>query len=225
MPIIATTKAAGERFLAPAGTFVARCYKMIHIGTITDQYQGQDRLVNKILIEWELPTELRVFNPERGQQPISVSKEFALSMHPKSTLRAFLTSWRGKGFSDEEAAAFDVEKLIGAACQLSIIHEPKKNMPGEYYAKISNVSSLMKGFKAPDQINPSFAFSLQSFDQSKFDVLPDWLKAKIMTSQEYQAIKSPEIAHRESVKAAVDSWVDPHEEKYNQDHDDDVLPF
>jgi hypothetical protein len=39
-----------------------------------------------------------------------------------------------------------------------------------------------------------------------------------MTSKEYQAIKSPQIAHQESVKQAVDSWVDTEEEE-------DSLPF
>ena len=219
MAITATTKAAGERFLAPAGTFVARCYKMVHIGTVQDEFNGESRWVNKVLIEWELPTETRVFSPEKGEQPISVSKEFALSMHPKSTLRAFLTSWRGKGFSDDEAGAFDVSKLVGVPCQLSIVHEPRKSQPGEYFAKISSVSALMKGFKAPDQINPSFVFELDSFNQEKFDSLPDWIKAKIMTSKEYQALKAPQIAHQETVKQAVDAWVDP------QDEAEDELPF
>ena len=219
MAITATTKAGGERFLAPAGTFVARCYRMVHIGTVQDEFNGESRWVNKVLIEWELPTETKVFDPAKGEQPISVSKEFALSMHPKSTLRNFLTTWRGKGFSDEEAGAFDVSKLVGVPCQLSIVHEPRKSQPGEYFAKINSVSALMKGFKAPGQINPSFIFSLEDFDQDKFDSLPDWLKAKIMTSKEYQTLMAPQVAHRETVKQAVDAWVDPQEDA------EDELPF
>ncbi len=217
MAITATTKAQAERTLAPAGTFVARCYKMIHIGTIQDEYNGESRWVNKVLIEWELPTEMKVFSPEKGEQPISVSKEFALSMHAKSTLRAFLTSWRGKGFTEEEAIGFDVSRLVGVPCQLSIIHEPRKNNPGEFFAKISSVSALMKGFDAPNPVNPAFIFELDHFDQAKFDSLPDWIKAKIMTSKEYQALKSPQVAHMEQVKKEVDLWASPEEE--------DELPF
>lgn len=217
MAITATTKAQAERTLAPAGTFVARCYKMIHIGTIQDEYNGESRWVNKVLIEWELPTEMKVFSQEKGEQPISVSKEFALSMHAKSTLRAFLTSWRGKGFTEEEAIGFDVSRLVGVPCQLSIIHEPRKNNPGEFFAKISSVSALMKGFDAPNPVNPAFIFELDHFDQAKFDSLPDWIKAKIMTSKEYQALKSPQVAHMEQVKKEVDLWASPEEE--------DDLPF
>jgi hypothetical protein len=217
MAITATTKAQAERTLAPAGTFVARCYKMIHIGTIQDEYNGESRWVNKVLIEWELPTETKVFTQEKGEQPISVSKEFALSVHAKSTLRAFLTSWRGKGFTEDEAINFDVSKLVGVPCQLSIIHEPRKSSPGEFFAKISSVSALMKGFNAPAQVNPSFVFELDAFDQAKFDSLPDWIKAKIMTSKEYQALKSPQVAHMEQVQSKVDAWT--------QSEQEDDLPF
>jgi hypothetical protein len=138
-------------------------------------------------------------------------------MHPKSTLRSFLTSWRGKGFTEEEAGSFDVTKLVGAACQLSIVHEPKKNFPGEFYAKISSVSTLMKGVKAPDQINTSFVFSLEDFDVSVFNQLPDYFKSKVMGSKEYQKLMAPEVIHREEVAAKVDSW--------KADEEEDQLPF
>lgn len=219
MPITATNKGGGERILAPAGTHLARCYKMIHLGTIEDSYNGESRWVNKVLVEWELPNELRVFDQAKGPQPISISKEFALSMHPKSTLRAFLTSWRGKGFTEEEAVAFDVTKLVGAACQLSIIHEPRQKYPGEFYAKISSVSSLMKGVKAPQQINPSFIFELDPFKVEVFNQLPDYFKGKVMGSKEYQALMAPEVVHREEVAAKVDSW------QPDQVEDDLDLPF
>lgn len=219
MGIIAKNNGGGERILAPAGTHLARCYKMIHLGTIEDSYNGESRWVNKVLIEWELPNEKRVFDPAKGEQPISISKEFALSMHPKSTLRAFLTSWRGKGFTEEEAVSFDVTKLVGAACQLSIIHEPRQKYPGEFYAKISSVSSLMKGVKAPDQINPSFIFELDPFKVEVFNQLPDYFKSKVMGSKEYQNLMNPEVAHREQLAAKVESWKDDGAD------DADELPF
>ena len=193
MGIIAKNSGGGERILAPSGTHLARCYKMIHFGTIEDTYNGESRWVEKVLIEWELPNELRVFDQAKGPQPVSISKEFALSMHPKSTLRAFLTSWRGKGFTEEEATAFDVTKLVGAACQLSIVHEP------------------------PDQINKSFIFSLDDFDVSVFNQLPDFFKNKVMGSKEYQKLMAPEVIHREEVASKVDAW--------KADETEDDLPF
>jgi hypothetical protein len=213
MPITASTKPSANFEPIPAGTYLARCYSMVHIGTIEDEYQGQKRFVNKVRITWELPTELKVFNPEKGEQPQAISREFTLSMHEKSTLRAFLTSWRGKGFSDEEAYAFDVSKLVGVPCMLSIVHEPSKADPTKIREKISGISTVMKGVTMPPQINPSFVFELEAFDQAKFDMLPDWLKDKIRQSQEYRNIVSPEIAHRLEVASKVADFTNEDEEE------------
>ena len=106
---------------------------MLQYGSNWDHQRRVSRFgkqVNKVRITWELPTELKVFNPDKGEQPQAISKEFTLSMHEKSSLRAFLTSWRGKGFTEDEAKAFDVTKLLGVPCMLSIVHEPgKKTLP------------------------------------------------------------------------------------------------
>jgi hypothetical protein len=74
----------------------------------------------------------------------------------------------------------------------------------------------MKGVTMPAQINPSFVFELDSFEQSKFDSLPDWLKDKVRQSQEYRSIVSPEIQHSlEVAQKLADFTTD----------DSDELPF
>ena len=202
-----TTSIAHEPI--PAGTYLARCYSMIHLGTHDDEYQGRAKKTNKVRITWELPTELKVFNPEKGEQPLSVSKEFTLSMSEKSNLRAFLTSWRGKPFTAEEATAFDITKLLGVPCQLSIIHEPSKKDPSRMYERISSISSVMKGVICPAQMNPTFMFSLESFDPDAFSALPDWLKDIVRESDEYKALSAPaeqpQVAQSDSPMSLVDS--------------------
>ena len=175
-----------------AGTYVARCYSMVHIGTIEQEYMGEIKEQNKVRISWELPTELKVFKEEKGEQPQSVSKEFTLSMHEKANLRKFLESWRGKGFSEEEAKKFDVTKLLGKACMISIIHKTSKQ--GKLYAEISSISTLPKGMDCPAQINPSFEFTFTPYDHDKFESLPDWLKDKIKASKEYRMMNEPDHA-------------------------------
>lgn len=178
----------------PAGTYVARCYQMIHIGTIEQEYMGEKKEMNKIRISWELPTEMKVFKQELGEQPYSVSKEFTLSMHEKANLRKFLESWRGKGFNEEEAKCFDVTKLLGKPCMLSVIHKTSK--AGKMYAEISSISTLPKKMECPDQVNDNFEFTYEPFDRKKFESLPDWLKDKIKSSREYREISEP--SHRET---------------------------
>jgi hypothetical protein len=183
---------------------------MIHIGTVPETFMGEEKLMNKVRITWELPNETKVFKEENGEQPYSISKEFTLSMHEKSNLRKFLEGWRGKGFTEEEAKQFDVTKLIGKPCMISVIHKTSKQ--GNLYAEISSASVVPKGLICPDQINKTFEFNYDPFDENKFDCLPDWLKDKIKTSLEYKNNMNPE--HTET----------PNEPNMNASEDDD-LPF
>ena len=186
MAIIATNTGGANFEPIATGNYPARCYSMIHIGTTDEVILGVAKRLNKVRITWELPTELKVFKEENGEQPHVISKEFTLSMHEKATLRGFLKNWRGKDFTDDEAKAFDIEKLIGAPCMLNISHKTKKDGSG-VYAEIGSIGTMPKGFACPDQINPSFVFTYENFDEDKFNTLPDYLKAKMVNSDEYKS--------------------------------------
>ena len=186
MSITATTTTNNKKFEPiPAGSYPARCYSMIEMGTNQETYQGVDKMVNKVRITWELPTEMQVFKEERGPEPRVISKEFSLSMHEKANLRGFLESWRGKSFTDNEATAFDVTNLLGVPCLLSITHKMAQN--GNTYANISSVSLLPKGMECPDMIQERQELSFDNFKEELFESLPDFIKEKIQTSQEYQS--------------------------------------
>lgn len=173
----------------PQGNYVARCYQMIEIGTVQEEYEGQKRILRKVRFGWELPTELRVFNEEKGEQPMVISNEYTVSMHEKAKLRALLQSWRGKVFTEEEAKSFDLTKLLGVPCMLNIIH---KETPNGTYANIASISPLPKGMECPKQINETFVLSYDTFDYGKYMLLPDFIKTKMQSSLEFQALNSPE---------------------------------
>lgn len=198
MPITATNKGGSSYEPIPAGTYPARCYSMIHIGTIEENILGQTKKLNKVRITWELPTETKVFKEENGEQPHSISKEFTLSMNEKSNLRKFLEGWRGVSFTEKEAEAFDVTVLLGKPCLLSVIHKLSKN--GNTYAEISSVSTLPKGMGCPKQVNPSFEFNYNPFSLDKFETLPDFLKDKMKQSEEYKFAITPHITEAEASK-------------------------
>jgi hypothetical protein len=173
--------------LIPAGNYIARCYQMIHIGTVAEFILGEQKTMNKVRIGWELPTETRVFSQEKGDQPLVISKEFTLSMHEKGNLRKTLASWRGKDFSEDEAKSFDVTKLIGAPCMLNIIHKPSKKNASVIYEEIGSISPMPKGINCPAQINDTFLLDYDNFDAVKFDSLPGFIKTKMQGSKEFQA--------------------------------------
>ena len=190
MSIIATSSGSSQGFdPIEAGSYPARCYSMVQIGTNEEVILGLSKDLHKVRITWELPTEMKVFKEENGEQPMVISKEFTLSMHEKSTLRQFLESWRGKSFTEDEAKSFDITALLGKPCLLSISHKVAKN--GNTYANISGVNLLPKGMECPPQINNTFELSYDKWDETKFESLPDFIKQKIVTSREYKAMIQP----------------------------------
>lgn len=212
MAIIA--KSSGEttqRELIPAGTYLARCYSMVHLGTVKQTYLGEDKWTNLVRITWELPTELRCFNADKGEQPCVISKEVTLSMNEKSTLRALLTGWRGKAFTEDEAKEFDVAKLLGKSCMISIFHQASKSNPDKVYERIASISPMMKGMQCPAQINPTFEFSVLDYNQDKFDTMPEFIKEMIRGSKEFQQMLQPkpvaQVAQAPVVNS-VDDFID-----------------
>lgn len=192
--IYATNSGNGTSFTpVDAGSHVARCYSMIHIGHVTENYMGEEKVMNKVRLTWELPNERKEFKPGEGEKPFSVSKEYTLSMHEKATLRKDLEGWRGKSFTDLEAKKFDITNLLGKPCLISVIHKTSKE--GRLYAQISSISKMGKGMTCPDQFNDTFELNYEDkWDPEVFETLPDYLKAKMKGSQEYQKIINPETS-------------------------------
>ena len=187
---ITAKKPEGDFKKVEPGNYVARCYRMIEIGTVTENFSTGPKRAKKVMLTWELPTELNTFDSERGEEPYTISKTYTLSLHEKATLRKDLESWRGQGFTEQEAKAFDVTKLIGVPCMLNIIHKPGKIDATKIYAEIGSISRMPKGLACPNPINPSVILSYDNWNQEVFDSLSDYTKAKIEASEEYKQMNA-----------------------------------
>jgi hypothetical protein len=200
---------------------------MIDLGTREEEILGQKKVVHKIRITFELPTELKVFNPEKGEQPCVISKEFTLSMNEKANLRAFLTSWRGKAFTEEEASAFDVTKLLGVPCLLNVIHKQGRKDPTKVFDEIASATPMPKGMVCPPQVNPTFEFSHSEWDWEKFNGLPNFLQEKIKQSEEYKALTSAPAApqYTKDQIAQLHHQQEQQQKAMAADEDLDELPF
>jgi len=181
----ASDSGSGTFEQAPEGTHMARCYKLIDLGTQLREFQGEAKKSRQIIIGWELPGELMTTGEYEGQ-PFTASKFYTLSLHEKATLRAHLKNWRGKDFTAEELAGFDVKNLLGKACMVSIVTNDKGR------AQVGGVMALPKGMTVPDAVNPPVYFSLDpdEFDQAVFDSFSDKMQALITPSDEYKARNS-----------------------------------
>ena len=163
------------------GSYVARCYAVIDLGTQESVWEGKPRKAHKLLIQWELPTEL-IEDGEHEGKPHSSSKRYTLSLHEKAALRADLKNWRGRDFTAEELKKFDVANLLGATCLLNIVKDDKD------YSVVGSISRLPKGMDCPPPVNTPRWFSLAQFDAEVFASLSDKLKATIGASDEYKAL-------------------------------------
>ena len=184
MPIIAKSTGGGPKTLIPTGNHLARCYKMIYFGTVPNEYKGETKMTAKVNLGFEFPTETHVFDEAKGAQPLVISKTYTLSLGEKSNLRKDLQAWRGKIFTEEELAGFDITKVCGAPLMMQIGEKEKDN--GDKSNIIQSLGSIPKGMTAPAQVNPEFLFNVEEFDQVKFDTLPEWIREEIQGSIEYK---------------------------------------
>lgn len=174
----------------PAGTHPAICYRFIDLGTQTSKFNNETKTARKVMISWEITDpELRT---EDGH-PFTISQRYTWSMHEKASLRKTLEAWRGTPFikTDFGPNGFNVRKLIGVGCLLSILHEPKEG--GGVYANIGAVMKLPRGMAAGDLYSSTAFLSLDAdeFDREVFNGLSDKLQETIKGSPEYGYLSRP----------------------------------
>ena len=164
---------------APVGTHVARCIKIIDLGTQTSEYKGEVNIRNQILVMFELPNE--TIETDEGPKPFIASKFYTNSLNEKATLRQDLEAWRAKQFTEEELDGFDLMNILGKPCMISVV---AKDGGG---TKIGAVSAVPKGMEVPPQFNQEEAFWLDEFSQAQFDALSEGIQNIIKKSPEYKA--------------------------------------
>jgi hypothetical protein len=163
------------------GTYLARCVRLIDLGTQTDEYQGQVSAKRKVLIGWELPTEL-IPNGDFAGQPYLMTKFYRQSLHEKSNLRHDLTNWRGRDFTETELAGFDPRKILGVPCLVTVTASENGRV------NVTGVTAPPRGTTVPEQINESLYFSLEDgeFDRTIFDGLSEGIQKMIRESPEFK---------------------------------------
>ena len=60
-------------------------------------------------------------------KPYMVAKRYTMSLSKKANLRRDLASWRSRDFTEEELKGFNLSKLVGINCFLSLAETDKKD--------------------------------------------------------------------------------------------------
>jgi hypothetical protein len=135
-----TPHAGGGSFAPmPAGTQHVVCVDGIYLGEKVETFPGA---APKVVKKYAFVFQSEELNPETNR-PYEISKEFTISMHEKASLRKFLSAWRGKTYTDEEARAVDLARVVGANGIASVEH--KTSQAGRTYGALLSIAPVMKG--------------------------------------------------------------------------------
>ena len=188
MALIAKESGGGTFTPVPPGMYLARCYRIVDLGTQKSEYLGQVKNLPKVMLQFEVHGEDDAGNPlvTSKNEPMSISKNFTLSLAEKATLRKDLQTWRGKEFTPEELRGFQIDNVLGAWAMIAITKAMGNN--GKEYTNIANINSVPKAMKAnlPDGHNKCAAFYIEDPDMDLFETFSDNLRAKIEQSPEWQ---------------------------------------
>jgi hypothetical protein len=187
---LAIKQSPKEITIIPEGSHVAILYSIVDLGTQEVEWQGQIKYQAKVRLTFELPNETKEF--EGVEKPLVIGAEYTLSLSDKARLKPVIEGIRGKRLTDEEIANFssdDFSNLVGKSCMLSVLHTHKD---GATYANIASVSPVPKGMTVPKQFNESTIYEVSEGQSDKFKALPEFMRNKIMKSQEMNRPRSDE---------------------------------
>jgi hypothetical protein len=111
------------------------------MGLLEVTFGGTTKTQHKVRLVWQIDEAM-----DDGRRFI-VQKRYTLSLHKKANLRKDLESWRGRAFTEEELAGFDLEVLLDVNCFLNIVHVVKDSAT---YANVASIMPLKKGMAKMD---------------------------------------------------------------------------
>lgn len=169
---------------APAGTHVARLVRIIDLGTQSDTWDGKPKQAEKVMLCWELPTKLHVFDETKGPEPFLLSKEYTWFLGDTSNLTKDLTSWKGAKMDESTKKTFKITSLIGKTCLLGVAHKEKDG--GKVYANVTTILPMMDGMTCPAQITESIIYDVRQGRDAVFAKLPSWIQKKIESCEDWK---------------------------------------
>lgn len=172
-----------------AGSYTARIYQVIDLGTQTSQYKGEEKINRKFAIRFEIPTKKYVFNEESGEQPYSVTWTVNFKITDESSsLKANLNQII-EAVGDVPVQGYNIFSLLGKTCSIKVVKSPDGK-----YTNIESATPLSEDidinqdkFKAINDIKALFLEPGQ-FDTAVYETLGKKTREKITNSPEYKAI-------------------------------------
>lgn len=173
-------KQSGGSSLAPieAGTHPAVCVGIIDIGSqYNEKYKKSQP---KVIIQFEVTDETITVDGKEVNR--TMSSTYTNTLNERGALYRDLIAWRGKPFTDEELAGFNLSKILGVPCLLTVTHQERN---GSTYANVSAISKAMKGMEIKPTL-PLVTFDIDDDPLEKVADFPEWIQKKIQASEQYK---------------------------------------
>ena len=162
------------------GTHLAVCSMIVDLGQqYSEVYKTSSK---KVLIGWEIPDE--TIELDDGPHPRTLSKTYTASLNESANLRQDLAAWRGRDFTPEELAGFNLRNIAEKSCLINVIH---KESNGKTYANIQNIMALPKGMQPGKLSEPPVIYDIDADPIDKVEALPKWIQDRIKKSSDYEA--------------------------------------
>lgn len=165
----------------PEGIHKAVIYSVVDLWTQTIQSaQYGEQKKRQVLISFEIPSIKKVFDKEKGEQAVAISKTYTLSMHEKARLRELANAVKWRQLTEQEADEMEMSELLGGNVMLTIEHN-------QWYANIKAISKIFdKEILMPT--NTTRLFELENPDIDILQSMHQKLQDKIMNSPEYEVV-------------------------------------
>ena len=193
MSLTARDSGGGSFTPVTPGMHLARCYRIVDMGTQKTEFQGQAKHLQKVMLQFEVHGEDDAGKPlvtAKGE-PMSISKNFTLSLAEKATMRKDLQAWRGRDFTPEELRGFELKNVLGAWAMITASKALGGN--GKEYTNIVSINPVPVAIKKagmPEGFNKLAMFVISNPDMELFETFGNGLKEKITSSPEWRA-RSP----------------------------------
>ena len=180
-----------ERPLPKAGARPARLVKIIDLGVHKRTFKGEEKEpARQLVLEFDLVSDLHVYNEELGPQPIRVSSgyHFPLSVvfgadgvpHEKSKLREYI-----RALDPTNECDYNLADMMLRPCILNIELNTKDD---KTYVNIESAGPIpeIDGFTVAETQAEPYIFDLDDYTDEEWDKLPDFIKDKIRESESFQ---------------------------------------
>ena len=190
MSLVVKDSSTSSFIPVPPGMHLARCYRIIDLGTQKSEYMGNVKNVKKVMIQFEVHSEDSEGNAlvTSDNKPMTMSKNYTAILAEKAALRKDLEAWRGKPFTDAEKNGFELKNILG---QWAMITVGQSENNGKTYTNILNINPVPANLKKaglPDGYNELKIFSIDEADMELFESFSDGLKDKITLSPEWERL-------------------------------------